>query len=137
MAGSNPDVVFHLAAQVDVRCSVDDPLFDARNNVLGTINLLEASRLARDDRCRAGRGPTEDSHGHSAAPRQVSTGRIPGESPFPIIDGIDSAAELPWREAIPPPRGDREGRRRLARHPRAGGTQIGQDARGAVDAVEA
>jgi hypothetical protein len=47
VAGSNPDVVFHLAAQVDVRCSVDDPLFDARNNVLGTINLLEASRRAR------------------------------------------------------------------------------------------
>ena len=47
VAGSNPDVVFHLAAQVDVRRSVDDPLFDARNNVLGTINLLEASRRAR------------------------------------------------------------------------------------------
>ena len=47
VAGSNPDVVFHLAAQIDVRCSVEDPLFDARNNVLGTINLLEASRQAR------------------------------------------------------------------------------------------
>jgi UDP-glucose 4-epimerase len=47
VAGSNPDVVFHLAAQVDVRRSVEDPLFDARNNVLGTINLLEASRRAR------------------------------------------------------------------------------------------
>jgi UDP-glucose 4-epimerase len=47
VAGSNPDVVFHLAAQVDVRRSVDDPLFDARNNVLGTINVLEASRRAR------------------------------------------------------------------------------------------
>ncbi|MGO8768962.1 MAG: NAD-dependent epimerase/dehydratase family protein [Mycobacterium sp.] len=47
VAGSNPDVVFHLAAQVDVRRSVTDPLFDARNNVLGTINLLEASRRAR------------------------------------------------------------------------------------------
>src|ERR1700751_5873602 len=46
VAGSNPDVVFHLAAQVDVRRSVDDSLFDARNNVLGTINLLEASRRA-------------------------------------------------------------------------------------------
>src|ERR1700687_5108250 len=46
VAGSNPDVVFHLAAQVDVRTSVDDPLFDARNNVLGTINVLEASRRA-------------------------------------------------------------------------------------------
>ncbi|HME78149.1 MAG TPA: GDP-mannose 4,6-dehydratase [Mycobacterium sp.] len=47
VAGSSPDVVFHLAAQVDVRRSVEDPLFDARNNVLGTINLLEASRQAR------------------------------------------------------------------------------------------
>jgi len=46
VAGSNPDVVFHLAAHIDVRSSVDDPQYDARNNVLGTINLLEASRLA-------------------------------------------------------------------------------------------
>ncbi|MBV9598699.1 MAG: GDP-mannose 4,6-dehydratase, partial [Chloroflexi bacterium] len=37
----------HLAAQVDVRRSVGDPQYDARNNVLGTINLLEASRRAR------------------------------------------------------------------------------------------
>jgi len=44
---SNPDVVFHLAAQIDVRCSVDDPQHDARNNVLGTVNVLEASRRAR------------------------------------------------------------------------------------------
>ena len=44
VSGCNPDVVFHLAAQVDVCSSVDDPQFDARNNVLGTINLLEASR---------------------------------------------------------------------------------------------
>ena len=47
VAGSNPEVVFHLAAQIDVRCSVDDPQYDARNNVLGTINLLEAIRRAR------------------------------------------------------------------------------------------
>src|SRR5215472_16294519 len=32
VAGSNPDVVFHLAAQIDVRCSVNVPLYDARNN---------------------------------------------------------------------------------------------------------
>ena len=44
--GSNPDVVFHLAAHIDVRKSVDDPEFDASNNVLGTINVLEASRRA-------------------------------------------------------------------------------------------
>src|SRR6201993_4172773 len=47
VAGCNPEVVFHLAAQIDVRRSVEDPLHDARNNVLGTINVLEASRRAR------------------------------------------------------------------------------------------
>ena len=46
VAGTNPDVIFHLAAQVDLRASVSDPQFDARSNVLGTINVLEASRRA-------------------------------------------------------------------------------------------
>ena len=46
VAGYNLDVVFHLAAHIDVRRSVDDPEYDARNNVLGTINVLEASRRA-------------------------------------------------------------------------------------------
>jgi UDP-glucose 4-epimerase len=46
VAGTNPDVIFHLAAQVDLRASVSDPQFNARSNVLGTINLCEASRRA-------------------------------------------------------------------------------------------
>jgi UDP-glucose 4-epimerase len=41
-----PEVICHLAAQVSVRVSVADPLEDARVNVLGTINVLEAARLA-------------------------------------------------------------------------------------------
>lgn len=41
-----PEVIFHLAAQSKVRPSVEDPLTDARINVLGTINLLEAARKA-------------------------------------------------------------------------------------------
>ncbi len=36
----NPKVLFHLAAQLDVRKSVADPVFDADVNVMGTINLL-------------------------------------------------------------------------------------------------
>ena len=40
----NFDVVCHLAAQIDVRKSVADPLHDARINVLGTINIAEAIR---------------------------------------------------------------------------------------------
>jgi UDP-glucose 4-epimerase len=50
VVGSNPDVIFHLAAQIDVRVSVRDPQLDARINVLGTINLCEASRLAGVER---------------------------------------------------------------------------------------
>ena len=41
-----PDVLNHHAAQMDVRRSVADPLFDARTNILGTISLLEAARSA-------------------------------------------------------------------------------------------
>jgi UDP-glucose 4-epimerase len=38
------EVVFHLAAQIDVRKSVADPAFDARTNVEGTINVLNGVR---------------------------------------------------------------------------------------------
>jgi len=41
-----PAVLNLHAAQMDVRRSVADPLFDARVNILGTINLLEAARKA-------------------------------------------------------------------------------------------
>jgi UDP-glucose 4-epimerase len=43
-AEAQPAVVFHLAAQADVRKSIEDPAFDASVNVIGTINLLEAAR---------------------------------------------------------------------------------------------
>jgi UDP-glucose 4-epimerase len=46
VAGARPDIVFHMAAQADVRKSIEDPAWDASINVLGTINVLEASRLA-------------------------------------------------------------------------------------------
>lgn len=39
-----PDFVSHHAAQVDVRRSVADPMYDASVNVLGTLNVLEAAR---------------------------------------------------------------------------------------------
>jgi UDP-glucose 4-epimerase len=39
-----PEAVVHIAAQAAVSRSVSDPLFDASVNLLGTINLLEASR---------------------------------------------------------------------------------------------
>ncbi len=45
-AGVNPDAVFHLAAHVDLRASVEAPRHDAQTNVLGTINVAEACRQA-------------------------------------------------------------------------------------------
>jgi UDP-glucose 4-epimerase len=41
---ARPELVFHLAAQIDVRHSVERPADDAHTNVLGTINVLEAVR---------------------------------------------------------------------------------------------
>jgi UDP-glucose 4-epimerase len=45
-----PEAVFHLAAQVDVRRSLEDPVYDATTNVVGTINVLEAARLSGVER---------------------------------------------------------------------------------------
>jgi len=45
-AQAQPEVVFHLGAQIDVRRSVADPAFDATVNVIGTINMLAAAHEA-------------------------------------------------------------------------------------------
>ena len=45
-AQAQPEVVFHLGAQIDVRRSVADPAFDASVNVIGTINMLAAAHDA-------------------------------------------------------------------------------------------
>lgn len=46
IARRKPEVIFHLAAQADVRVSVARPTFDAEVNVLGSLNVLEGARLA-------------------------------------------------------------------------------------------
>jgi len=46
IANLKPDVICHLAAQMDVRKSVEDPRFDAESNIVGMLNLLEAGRRA-------------------------------------------------------------------------------------------
>lgn len=38
-----PEAVFHLAAHIDVRRSVENPMVDAQTNILGTLNLLKAA----------------------------------------------------------------------------------------------
>lgn len=44
VTGIRPGLICHLAAQADVRASVEDPAADAAVNVLGTVNVLEAAR---------------------------------------------------------------------------------------------
>lgn len=46
LGDAEPEVVFHLAAQIDVRRSVAEPEFDAAVNVVGTVRLAEAARRA-------------------------------------------------------------------------------------------
>jgi UDP-glucose 4-epimerase len=43
---ARPEVVFHFAAQMDVRRSLADPAVDASVNVVGTINVLEAAHAS-------------------------------------------------------------------------------------------
>ena len=78
---AKPEVVFHLAAQIDVRRSVADPAVDAAINVLGTINVLEAAR-------------------HAGARRVVNTssgGAIYGEAQqIPAPESHPSAPEAPY-----------------------------------------
>ncbi len=46
IGSERPDVVMHLAAQVDVRVSVADPVLDADVNVGGSLNVIESARAA-------------------------------------------------------------------------------------------
>ena len=44
LAEHRPEVIFHLAAQIDVRHSVEDPIHDATTNIISTIRIAEAAR---------------------------------------------------------------------------------------------
>ena len=46
IARRKPEVVFHLAAQMDVRVSVARPVFDAETNIIGSLHVLEGARQA-------------------------------------------------------------------------------------------
>src|SRR5580658_1213957 len=50
MARRRPELVFPLAAQADVRVSVERPAFDATVNVVGSVHVLEGARLAQAER---------------------------------------------------------------------------------------
>ena len=46
LARRRPEVVFHLAAQADVRVSVERPAFDGEAKVIGTLKVAEGARAA-------------------------------------------------------------------------------------------
>ena len=77
VADARPEVVYHLAAQIDVRRSVADPAHDARVNVLGTVAL---ARAALDAGCR----------------------RLVFASSGGTVYGEPDPADLPVREDHPP-----------------------------------
>jgi UDP-glucose 4-epimerase len=76
IARRQPEVVFHLAAQADVRVSVARPAFDAEVNVLGSLNVMEGAR-------------------------QAGARKIVFASSGGTIYGEPAAADLPVRESHP------------------------------------
>ncbi|HEU4880087.1 MAG TPA: GDP-mannose 4,6-dehydratase [Gemmatimonadaceae bacterium] len=78
------DVVVHLAAQIDVRKSVADPIFDANTNIIGTLNILEAIRQS-GRRTRVAFTSTGGAiYGDFNAPPNVETVQKDPESPYAI-----------------------------------------------------
>jgi CDP-paratose 2-epimerase len=49
MKNNQVDIIFHTAGQTAVTTSIKDPYMDFRNNVVGTMNVLEAVRLSEND----------------------------------------------------------------------------------------
>jgi UDP-glucose 4-epimerase len=81
-----PDVVFHLAAQIDVRRSVAEPVFDLGVNVGGTLNLLDAAR-------------------QKPSPRVIlasTGGAVYGEGsgrPLPLDEGAECMPDAPYGQS--------------------------------------
>lgn len=78
-----PAVIFHLAAQMNVRRSVEDPIHDANVNVIGTVKVLEAARK----------------HGVRKVSFATSGGCIYGEptlDQLPLTEDVEGFAHSPY-----------------------------------------
>lgn len=79
------DVVIHLAAQMDVRKSVADPVFDASVNIVGTLNLVEAIRASSRNDTRFVFSSTGGVlYGDFVTPPNMETFAKDPESPYAI-----------------------------------------------------
>jgi UDP-glucose 4-epimerase len=84
VANGSFDNVVHLAAQIDVRKSVADPVFDATTNIVGTLNILEAIRRS-GSRSRVVFTSTGGAiYGDFNTPPNVETFQKDPESPYAI-----------------------------------------------------
>jgi UDP-glucose 4-epimerase len=102
----NFDVIAHLAGQIDVRHSVADPINDARINILGTLNLMEALREANGKARVVFTSTGGALYGEFNKPPNVETFPKDPESPYAIsklsaeyylayygrVHGLDTAA---------------------------------------------
>ncbi|CAM2769263.1 NAD-dependent epimerase/dehydratase family protein [Corynebacterium falsenii] len=77
---ASPEVIFHLAAQIDVRSSVEDPINDATLNILSTIRLAEAARR----------------HGVRKIVHTSSGGAIYGRPELPVSEKVVPEPESPY-----------------------------------------
>jgi UDP-glucose 4-epimerase len=78
------DVVAHLAAQIDVRRSVTDPVFDAGVNVLGTLRMVEAVRASQSTTRVIFASTGGALYGDFAAPPNLESVAKDPESPYGI-----------------------------------------------------
>jgi len=86
VSGGSFDVIAHLAAQIDVRKSVNDPAFDASVNVLGALNVVEAMRRSQSaQHARLVFASTGGAlYGDHATPPNVETIAKEPDSPYGI-----------------------------------------------------
>jgi len=84
VASLAPDALLHLAAQMDVRRSVADPVFDAGTNVLGSLNLLEALRGSSPETRVVFASTGGAVYGDFTTPPNVETYEKDPESPYAI-----------------------------------------------------
>jgi UDP-glucose 4-epimerase len=86
VAGTEFDAIVHLAAQIDVRRSVEDPKFDASVNIIGTLNILEALRKSgRGSNTRVVFSSTGGAiYGDFVTPPNVETMPKDPDSPYAI-----------------------------------------------------
>ena len=78
------DVVAHLAAQMDVRKSVDDPVFDATSNIIGTLNLMEGIRVSGSKTLTIFASTGGALYGDTGRPPNYETNEKNPESPYAV-----------------------------------------------------